>query len=402
MTSAHTASTSGDHGDGGNKGRRRSSAIIGAAMERGLASISSRSSRKGSGIFDSFRLSRSSKSKRVFATSDGPGSRGETEPIVNRAAVGRLVVEVTDTGAGISKENQQKLFKEIVQFHPEKLQAGGGSGLGLWITKGIVDLHSGNISVHSEGEGCGATFRVEIPMMMNVNDNHFGHTVQSTPPPLDEPHTHNILESTDHDNNNLDSPLPVTTTTIVEPQPQPTTPTPTTTIDVNSTLITSESFSNAIIPPPMPLLTTGEYLPSPFTAHVSIQQSTESVQVLPVKPVYRLLLVDDSQLNRKMLSRVMVSEGHLCEEAEDGQQALERVAASPSPYDAILMDFMMPVMDGPSATKRIREMGYTGKIFGCTGNALQADIEIFKTAGANEVLLKPMQVHLFYMMMKEE
>ena len=52
------------------------------------------------------------------------------------ALQGKLVVVVTDTGAGISTDNQKRLFKDIVQFSPEKLQAGGGSGLGLWITGG--------------------------------------------------------------------------------------------------------------------------------------------------------------------------------------------------------------------------------------------------------------------------
>lgn len=55
-------------------------------------------------------------------------------------------------GAGISEENQKRLFNEIVQFNPEVLQAGGGSGLGLWITRGIVDLHNSRISVFSAGE----------------------------------------------------------------------------------------------------------------------------------------------------------------------------------------------------------------------------------------------------------
>jgi hypothetical protein len=72
---------------------------------------------------------------------------------------------VTDSGAGISDENQKKLFKEIVQFNPEKLQAGGGSGLGLWISSGIMELHNGKISVFSEGEGKGCSFMVEIPMI---------------------------------------------------------------------------------------------------------------------------------------------------------------------------------------------------------------------------------------------
>ena len=65
---------------------------------------------------------------------------------------GKLVLVVTDTGAGISEINQKRLFNEIIQFNPEILQAGGGSGLGLWITRGIVDLHESTIKVFSAGK----------------------------------------------------------------------------------------------------------------------------------------------------------------------------------------------------------------------------------------------------------
>ena len=81
---------------------------------------------------------------------------------------GNLVIEVTDNGSGISKENQTKLFTDIIQFNPEILQAGGGSGLGLWITHGIVDLHNGIINVFSEGEGKGCKFTVKIPMQRRI------------------------------------------------------------------------------------------------------------------------------------------------------------------------------------------------------------------------------------------
>ena len=50
-----------------------------------------------------------------------------------------LHVEVIDSGAGISKENQKKLFGQYVQFNANSLQKGGGSGLGLWISKGKID-----------------------------------------------------------------------------------------------------------------------------------------------------------------------------------------------------------------------------------------------------------------------
>ena len=67
------------------------------------------------------------------------------------AQQGMLRISVIDSGAGISIENQKRLFTEIVQFNPEVLQGGGGSGFGLYICKGIVDLHGGSIDVFSEG-----------------------------------------------------------------------------------------------------------------------------------------------------------------------------------------------------------------------------------------------------------
>ena len=57
-----------------------------------------------------------------------------------------------------------KLFKGIIQFTPGKLQAGKGTGLGLFISKGIVDKHNGYIWVESPGEGMGSTFTITIPV----------------------------------------------------------------------------------------------------------------------------------------------------------------------------------------------------------------------------------------------
>jgi signal transduction histidine kinase len=73
-------------------------------------------------------------------------------------------ISVKDDGAGLSKENIGRLFQEGVQINPNKLQKGGGSGFGLYITKGIVELHGGSIWAESEGEGHGATFVVQLPL----------------------------------------------------------------------------------------------------------------------------------------------------------------------------------------------------------------------------------------------
>jgi CheY-like chemotaxis protein len=90
-------------------------------------------------------------------------------------------ISVEDSGAGISTENQKKLFGQYVQFNASQLQKGNGSGLGLWISRskksvfvfsstlifshlGIVELHGGKINAFSAGEGQGATFYLDLPL----------------------------------------------------------------------------------------------------------------------------------------------------------------------------------------------------------------------------------------------
>eukprot|EP01041_Mallomonas_annulata_P000696 gene696-1334_t len=75
-----------------------------------------------------------------------------------------LRIRVIDSGIGISKENQEKLFKDTLQLDADAMKNGMGSGLGMFISKGIVNLHNGKIGVHSEGLGHGSQFYVDIPI----------------------------------------------------------------------------------------------------------------------------------------------------------------------------------------------------------------------------------------------
>lgn len=84
---------------------------------------------------------------------------------------GKLRITVTDTGAGLTEENISRLFNEVVQFNPEILQSGGGSGLGLWITNSIVKMHSGTVCAESEGLGKGCSFTVEVDMQRRGVEN---------------------------------------------------------------------------------------------------------------------------------------------------------------------------------------------------------------------------------------
>ena len=114
----------------------------------------------------------------------------------------------------------------------------------------------------------------------------------------------------------------------------------------------------------------------------------------------RVLIVDDVHMNRKMMRRLLSSRFDIVDEAENGQQALDMVRASLAHgeeawYDIITMDYQMPVMDGVTATRIIRQIGYSGLIIGVTGNVLREDINTFLSSGVNIVLMKPLTIAAF-------
>ena len=110
----------------------------------------------------------------------------------------------------------------------------------------------------------------------------------------------------------------------------------------------------------------------------------------------RTLIVDDATSNRKMLSRLLSKYDYVIDEASDGLEALSRIRESLRNalplYDVIIMDYVMPNTDGPTATREIRALGYSGIIIGVSGNALAEDVDLFLSSGANKVLPKPVQM----------
>lgn len=73
----------------------------------------------------------------------------------------RIRFEVKDTGRGLDREKINRLFQPFAQVHED--QGSGGHGLGLYISKGIVEAHAGTMEVRSAGEGKGSTFSFHIP-----------------------------------------------------------------------------------------------------------------------------------------------------------------------------------------------------------------------------------------------
>ena len=116
----------------------------------------------------------------------------------------------------------------------------------------------------------------------------------------------------------------------------------------------------------------------------------------------KVLLVEDNEINQKI---VLLSLSRLVSQidvARNGKEALEMFGTKQ--YDLILMDIMMPVMDGIVATKKIREIESTGSshvpIIAITANALAGDRENCLAAGADDYIAKPFQVDVLVRMMK--
>jgi signal transduction histidine kinase/CheY-like chemotaxis protein len=108
---------------------------------------------------------------------------------------------------------------------------------------------------------------------------------------------------------------------------------------------------------------------------------------------WRFLVVDDHPVNRLLAKRVLQNAWPHAEvlEAVDGQQCLDRLAQAP--VDLVLMDMVMPVMDGIEATRRLRQSPrWQGlPVLGLTANVNPADLDAFKAAGLTDVMLKPFE-----------
>ena len=134
------------------------------------------------------------------------------------------------------------------------------------------------------------------------------------------------------------------------------------------------------------------------------EDTIESSAIHTIKGT-RILLVEDNELNAEIAKTVLEDVGALITRAENGQQALELFKEKPAgTFDVILMDLMMPVMDGYTATRKIRELersdAKTVPIIAMTANAFKEDAEKCIAVGMNAHLAKPLDIEKMKMTIK--
>ena len=353
----------------------------------------------------------------------------------------QLQISVKDTGIGMTQEQQGRLFQPFTQGDSSTTRKHGGSGLGLTISKKLVELMGGQMWVESRPEqgstffftlwlGVGAEvarFRVpkglEAKRLLVVDDNqaareiladhlkslHFAvDTAESGSEALkrveeaDEAHQPYAAVFMDWQMpqlNGLETTRQLRKTILQEPAPE-------------VVLVTAFEKDKAeeeakqcgidtvLIKPVGPSVLFDTMVR--MLAEEEVAGGSCSVQE-PEKDYHlqgvRVLLVEDNLINQQIAVELLHRQNVYVEVVGNGLLAVERIEAVPPdilPYDAILMDVHMPVMDGFEATKRIRQCNQEVPIIAMTARAMANERERCLQLGMNAHLPKPIDYHLLY------
>lgn len=138
----------------------------------------------------------------------------------------------------------------------------------------------------------------------------------------------------------------------------------------------------------------------PFTAirgaHPAVGEALEDPEDLECLNGLRVLVAEDGDINREIMEALLDGMGAICIPAQNGREALDIWLARSAEIDLVLMDVQMPIMDGYTATRRIRESGLPGAesvpILAMTAYAMRGDAERSLQAGMDAHLTKPVNV----------
>lgn len=129
-------------------------------------------------------------------------------------------------------------------------------------------------------------------------------------------------------------------------------------------------------------------------SEIELKSQTRSMKIPNLTKHLRILVAEDNQVNQMIIKKMLEKLGHTVLLVSNGLEAVNMFKESP--YDLILMDHHMPIMDGMEATKLIRKMEGLGKrtpILAFTANVVEESQKAFSLAGVDDFILKPVTIH---------
>lgn len=330
----------------------------------------------------------------------------------------RLVAEIKDTGIGIKKEDESKIFQQFSQSDASITRKFGGTGLGLSICKKLCRMMNGDIWFHSNIPQ-GTVFVVEIEVKRGdpelssslnlrvpeeikdwkicvLDGMEMGHMCTTKHlrnlgfEKVTSTYDCDMLDIADADVYIIDCRIPC----------------------LQMDRLTKWLASKDII------LQTSLYLrrntdyhspnevlqpTCPRDVYETMTRIAVQRKLIPLTKVERkketynvhLLVAEDNKINQTVIGRILAKLGMTADFADDGEIAVDLFRKEPNRYKIILMDIMMPNMDGYTATKEIRKLSGNRRspyIIALTANAFWEDRVKANECGMNDFLTKPMKI----------
>ncbi|MCP3870235.1 MAG: response regulator [Gammaproteobacteria bacterium] len=377
----------------------------------------------------------------------GQGEVVVSVKLVERSDAGiRLQFQVRDTGIGMTDQQQNKLFQSFSQADSSTTRKYGGTGLGLVISRKLVEMMGGEIGVESVlGQGSTFTFNVSLQpqqgaviprtrlagsmesrRVLVVDDNASAREVMVS-----------ILDSFGLEVGQaangeeaigmlaaaceskepykmvlMDWRMPgmdgVETTRFIQSDSR---------LTEAPTVIMVTAYGREDVMQAAEEMNLSGFLTKPVTASTLLDTMliAEGKPQTPVSRTHhrqeeaneaiaklrgsRILLVEDNEINQELALELLKPNGISVDVANNGREALELLAGRK--YDGVLMDCQMPVMDGYQATREIRARGGYEElpIIAMTANAMAGDREKSLDAGMNDHIAKPIDVVQMYLIL---